>query len=67
MREKDLEKYKNLTSKLEIENSFRNLNLLNKHAQIFILALCLLLRWLQADEAILTLVFKRNDFSPPPV
>ena len=61
MRKKNLEKYMNLTSKLEIENSLLNLNLVNKHAKIFILVLCLLSRGIktrQADDAILTLVFK---------
>lgn len=42
MRKKDIEKYMNFTSNVEIQNSLLNWNLVNKYATIFILVLYLL-------------------------
>lgn len=56
MRKKDIEKYANLTSNLEIQNSLLNWNLVNKYATIFILGSYLLsgyIQTLQAQEAII--------------
>lgn len=56
MRKKDIEKYANFTSNLEIQNSLLNWNLVNKYATIFILGSYLLSRYiqtLQAQEAII--------------
>lgn len=56
MRKKDIEKYANFTSNLEIQNSLLNWNLVNKYATIFILGSYLLsgyIQTLQAQEAII--------------
>lgn len=56
MRKKDIEKYANFTSNLEIQNSLPNWNLVNKYATIFILGSYLLsgyIQTLQAQEAII--------------
>lgn len=60
MRKKDIEKYANLTSNLEIQNSLLNWNLVNKCATIFILGSYLLsgyIQTLQAQEAIIWLYY----------
>lgn len=71
MRKKDIEKYANFTSNLEIQNSLLNWNLVNKYATIFILGSYLLsgyIQTLQAQEAIIWLyylLFKWNVSSLP--